>query len=283
MRSDLLDNVGSLLSFDAGWIQILLAFLLIKTLGYCAYRAGSLFFLLDRMWIFFGGNKDFNDPKLNADWNVVRDLELFRYRYRLGVNSKNDIDSIYQWTDDNNVSLLELRGVASFFIIKESKLKEINYLWYKRILSTIIISLTLVCAILASVSIDKDNYFVVKKTDTSFKFNGDRIRIGSEEIHKDYCESYYPLYKPSEGNIAEFDKYVACELFSETGLKFYKKSILHKLFAGIILFSFMVCLLCFTCLYLDKCKKLEVLNKKIKIGKETVLAVANEKVRTIYQ
>lgn len=264
MSADIWEDIGSWTNFDSTWLQFGGIFFAIALLLYCIYHAGSTFFLLDRVWILVGGNKEFSDTELNKDWNNVRDLELFRYRYRLPVDKLEQINEISKWRNNYDISLIELRQVSFFYDMGTYKLKRINFERTKKWL------LGLICILLFSIgvaiyfSINNDHRFVIVKTDQAFKFDGKRVKIDDEVYEKDYCESFNPSYQPqADKNKAEYNVYTACELFGDEGRRFYRKSLKAKFITGmtfIIIFGY---LLIYASFHLRRCERLDTLTKKI--------------------
>lgn len=264
MSADIWEDVGSWTSFDSSWIQNGLFIAIMALLIYCVYHAGSFFFLLDRVWVLFGGNKEFSDPELNKDWNAVRDMELFRYRYRIPVERSNELLKVHEWLRKYDIGILELRNVAYFYDVKSYKLNTINFRKWKIgliIVGTILLTLT---AALIYHSVDTDHKFEVIKTKQVFDFDSNRVKLNDVTYGKEYCESFNPSYRPQADKYPdEYNIYTACEIFGQDGMKFYKKSLKSKFLFGLVFIVILVYLL-FCCIYhLKRCERLDVLIKKI--------------------
>lgn len=264
MNSDAIDQVSNLLAPDSPWFRILLFCIAIWLLFYCIHRARSYHFILDRIWVFFGGTKDFTEPSLNADWQVVRDLEMFRFKYRIDVERMQQIYMLQIWLKNYEFSMLDLRAVASYFDLKKYKLRIINFKWHIRVLTAAIAVLYLATAVVLYYTLDKNDTFVVVKTQQRFKFDGSKLTFDKEILDKAQCELLRANTPPmTDAKNPAFSKYTACEIFLPDGEKFYRKSIVEKMVGGGFVGIVLVWLLFLAVFWLRRCAKLRSMHDKI--------------------
>ncbi|RDI12450.1 DUF6216 family protein [Comamonas sp. AG1104] len=230
-NADVVDGISSISGSFQIWGAAFVGALIIFCLGICVYRAKSINFLLDRIWIFFGGKLEFNDKELNNDWEIIRDLELFRYRYGFDVETKDHVRSLRNWLSSNNVNFLELRKISNLFDVRLGRIKKDSFKY------DIIINVTLILALVSSIIISNiflntnDAQFVVVETEQNFHFDGKKLSIYDEKFSRRQCDvmtaGAYPEPGSDDAN-KKFNKYIACGIFGVEGKKFYQDTIKNQ-------------------------------------------------------
>lgn len=227
-NADIVDGISSISSSFQIWGAVFVGALIIFCLGICVYRAKSINFLLDRIWIFFGGKLEFNDKELNNDWDIVRDLELFRYRYGFDVETKDHVKSLKNWLSSNNINFLELRKISNLFDVKAGRIRKSSFT-SDIVVNGVLILCLAISIIFTNFYLNKDKAeFVVVETEKNFSFDGKRLYIYDEKFSRRQCDvittGRYPDPEDGGDNII-FNKYVACGIFSVEGKKFYEKTL----------------------------------------------------------
>lgn len=95
--------------WSAPWAQPLLGMVLLAgLLALVWWRAGSFFSLLDHLWHLVAGRTDVNDPTMKAMLLTSRDLERFRFTYRIKVHSLTDVQKLHSWCQRHDVDVAAL-------------------------------------------------------------------------------------------------------------------------------------------------------------------------------
>ncbi|MCF2135223.1 hypothetical protein IHE27_03375 [Mycetohabitans endofungorum] len=72
------------------------------------WRAGSIHIVLDRLWRLVAGKADVHDPVLKALLLESRDIEKFKYTYRLKVETMAAIHRLDKWRRTHEISMSRL-------------------------------------------------------------------------------------------------------------------------------------------------------------------------------
>lgn len=78
------------------------------------WRAGSIRSVLDRVWHLMAGRSDVNDPVLKELLINSRDLERFRFTYRLKVDSLADVHKLHAWSAQHQIDLANLTALRDW-------------------------------------------------------------------------------------------------------------------------------------------------------------------------
>ncbi|MCG1017232.1 MULTISPECIES: DUF6216 family protein [Burkholderiaceae] len=73
------------------------------------WRAGSIHIVLDRLWRLVAGKADVHDPVLKALLLESRDIEKFKYTYRLKVETMAAIHRLDKWRRTHEISMSRLQ------------------------------------------------------------------------------------------------------------------------------------------------------------------------------
>jgi hypothetical protein len=117
--------MGSLSEFIQSPIlsRLSLAMIVIPTMGgFFWLRAGSIQSILERIWRLMAGKTDVCDKTLNSFIQKNRDLERFRFLYRIKVETFVDMQKLIAWVNDNNISMIRLQKMRSWIDAKDEKI-----------------------------------------------------------------------------------------------------------------------------------------------------------------
>jgi hypothetical protein len=77
-------------------------------LAFFWWRAGSIRSVLDRVWHLLAGSTDVNDPILKEVLMNSRELERFRFTYRIRVDSLDDVHKLHAWSQKHRLDIATL-------------------------------------------------------------------------------------------------------------------------------------------------------------------------------
>lgn len=101
------------------------------------WRAGSIHSILDRIWRLIAGRTDVEDPALKSFFQRNRELEKFRFVYRLNAQSVEQVKNLDRWLQEKSVDISQLQRVRRWVDLGESELVSMppkSYLWTKSII-----------------------------------------------------------------------------------------------------------------------------------------------------
>lgn len=87
--------------------------LLLTWYGYL--RAASGFFLIERIWRLIGGGKEFSSEFLNQQWSAVKDLESFRFKTGIRLESYEQMLELLQRIKRDDVNIAQLIRGRKYF------------------------------------------------------------------------------------------------------------------------------------------------------------------------
>lgn len=78
------------------------------------WRARSIQSILERIWHLMAGKTDAHHPALKSFLQKNRDLEKFRFLYRLKVETFSDMQNLIAWSDAHNIGMIHLQKMRSW-------------------------------------------------------------------------------------------------------------------------------------------------------------------------
>ena len=91
MEEYIYGNFKGLFDDYSGFIFVSITTFYVIGAWYVAYRSGTFNFVINRLWRIYSGGGDFNNEKMNSAWQEVIDVETFRFKTGLNINSKKKV------------------------------------------------------------------------------------------------------------------------------------------------------------------------------------------------
>lgn len=91
-------------------------------LAFFWWRAGSIRSVLDRVWHLLAGGADVSDPTLKAILTNSRDLERFRFTYRISVTSLADVRALHAWGRQHRLDIADLSKAREWVDVTQPEL-----------------------------------------------------------------------------------------------------------------------------------------------------------------
>lgn len=105
------------------WLQpMMTALAFVALLAWFWWRTGSIRSVLDRVWHLLAGSTDVNDPILKEVLVNSRDLERFRFTYRIKVDSLDDVHKLHAWSQQHRVDIATLAKAREWVDVTRSDL-----------------------------------------------------------------------------------------------------------------------------------------------------------------
>ncbi|WP_423739680.1 DUF6216 family protein [Cupriavidus basilensis] len=82
------------------------------------WRAGSIHSILERLWLLIAGKAEVHDPELKSIFQKNRDLEKFRFFYRLKVEPLADVRKLAAWMEVHGVGMSRLQRMRRWVDIR---------------------------------------------------------------------------------------------------------------------------------------------------------------------
>lgn len=77
-------------------------------------RSGSLLFLRDVLWRFFGGTPKFENPRFEQMRKDLRELEYFRYEFNIPANTLQDAELAEEWIYDHGFTPRDFGRIKNY-------------------------------------------------------------------------------------------------------------------------------------------------------------------------
>lgn len=105
------------------WLQpAMTALAFVALLAWFWWRTGSIRSVLDRVWHLLAGSTDVNDPILKEVLVNSRDLERFRFTYRIKVDSLDDVHKLHAWSQQHRLDIAALSSAREWVDVTRSDL-----------------------------------------------------------------------------------------------------------------------------------------------------------------
>lgn len=105
------------------WLQPAMPTLaFVALLAWFWWRTGSIRSVMDRVWHLLAGSTDVNDPILKEVLVNSRDLERFRFTYRIKVDSLDDVHKLHAWSQQYRLDIATLSRAREWVDVKRSDL-----------------------------------------------------------------------------------------------------------------------------------------------------------------
>lgn len=82
------------------------------------WRAGSIHSILERLWLLIAGQAEVHNTDLRAIFQETRDLERFRFLYRLKVETVKDVKKLTSWMNANEIGMFRLQRMNAWIDVK---------------------------------------------------------------------------------------------------------------------------------------------------------------------
>ncbi|MFL9895900.1 DUF6216 family protein [Paraburkholderia sp. RL17-381-BIF-C] len=140
------------------------------------WRAGSIQSILERIWYLMAGKTDAHDPALKLFLQKNRDLEKFRFLYRLKIETFADMQNLIAWADAHNIGMLHLQKIRSWIdaTTKEIVREPSKYHCKSRVTFAVVASIVFFSA--ANLGSSPTAYFKMKASGTWFATDATTVR-----------------------------------------------------------------------------------------------------------
>jgi hypothetical protein len=94
----------------------------IAVIAFVWWRAGSTSVLLERFWRLITGKSDVGDPVLSGYIQEMKDLEKFRFIYRVKVDSLAELHKLISWMKLHSIHLRTVKAAGKWIDIKSDEI-----------------------------------------------------------------------------------------------------------------------------------------------------------------
>lgn len=229
----MIDTISHLATWNGIYGIIVLNIIFLIILFVCAYKAGSFYFFWEWIWRLGTGRKIFHDSELNEAWSEVLDIEMFRFKTGLDVNSSEEIKKVLLWIKQKPLSLKELIPASKFFNVRMLEFFEGNYS-KKAICYGIYMA---VCMMFISVpkiypEWSQQARFNIKETGTVFWYDGKSAFEKQRVFAKENCK---PIEEKINTNQVVFsDEEVICSFVLSDDKERFKSGLSAQRFAIVL-------------------------------------------------
>ncbi|MHC8320333.1 DUF6216 family protein [Pseudomonas sp. GB2N2] len=221
-------NVEPILPHLASILEVLkycLPLLLVLALTAYGYvRAASGFFLIERIWRLIGGSKEFSSEFLNEQWSAVKDLESFRFKTGIRLDSYRQMLELLARINRHDVNVAQLIHGRKYFDAERLVMRDPDgKLWKSR--HGIGLLLTLIFMIVCTVPMMPDYAVLTMKT------SGITFMV-REDVARSFLSNEWVLkpescLKPADKPEEEI-RQIVCEVFSSEADGRYVRNIIAE-------------------------------------------------------
>ncbi|WP_433735431.1 DUF6216 family protein [Pseudomonas putida] len=220
-----------------------LIFVLLLTL-YGYWRAASGFFLIERIWRLIGGSKEFSNEFLNQQWLAFKDLESFRFRTGIPLDTYEQMLALLERIKCDKVNIAQLIRGRKYFDADRLVMRNPDLsLWKCR--HAIGMALSALFMIACTIPMIPDYAILtMKKSDVTFMVREDTAKsFLSSEWSLNPQDCIQPSVKPDDEI-----KQLVCGIFANKADGQYVRNIIaeQRALAGILMangFWFFVCMI----------------------------------------
>ncbi|MDF2864677.1 MAG: hypothetical protein K0S02_4949 [Achromobacter mucicolens] len=139
-------------------------------------RAGSAHFLLDRLWRIAAGRREVQDSVLKDIQQESRDLEIFRFFYRVPLQSLADLHKLDRWAKAHNVGMSKLKTLWRWVDVRNSAIVLRPHSMSIPALIFLVVVLWILSMIAGSLLASPYGYFHMKESKVWFKTDANTVR-----------------------------------------------------------------------------------------------------------
>lgn len=161
----------------ASWMApILLPGLFLLLCLWIRARAGSATFLLDRLWRMAAGRREVQDAVLREIQQQSRDLEIFRFFYRMPVQSLADLHKLDNWAKAHNVGMLRLKALWRWVDVRNAEVVRRPHRASRLALFLFLVVLWILSMLAGSLLASPNGYFHMKESKVWFKTDANTVK-----------------------------------------------------------------------------------------------------------
>lgn len=98
--------------------RLTVASLSVGLVAFFWWRAGSIHSILERLWFLIAGKTEVHNTDLKAIFQENRDLERFRFLYRLKVETMHDVRKLVLWMSENGIGMFRLQKMSAWIDVR---------------------------------------------------------------------------------------------------------------------------------------------------------------------
>ena len=219
------------------WVSMVISATLII---WAISRARSAHFFFDRVWRLIGGGA-VKDTDLIKAWDVVRDIEGFRFKTGINFKTKNTLTKTLKWLDKNEMTITELSFIREWIEDNPLKIKKPQAKKIKAFAWTISAILIPIAIAITYIAVQPNVLLTIKSSGFTFWTDGtvatnNTLNSNSPKftITEEDCKTEIP-------GLNKYDKSVICLALSPTSKSKIASSLLEqRIIAAYLIF---ICLL----------------------------------------
>ncbi|MBF0674852.1 MAG: hypothetical protein IR163_06350 [Pseudomonas sp.] len=199
-------------------------------------RAGSGFFLLQRLLFIVGGNKSVSDKRIDNAWQKVYDFYSIRLRTGIKFSSNSNISLSIDFLDKHGIGLEQIIPIKNYFNANTCEIRDPN-LKGKKIENLVMATfLLLVSTPIVLLGMPSQALLTVKETKTTFWTSGKSAyswNVLEWKLNSEACQN--EQIPPSKR-----DREVICDLLAQPENGYISDTILEQRIFGLTFLIFTV-------------------------------------------
>lgn len=201
------------------------------------WRAGSTHSIMERLWNITAGNTTVKDPDLAELIEQTREVEKFRFIFRINIDRTEDLRRFLAWRKLNRVSIRTIQSLRRWFNVTEKGfITRPSYSTFA-FLIFILAGLYLFLAASIFLSASHNAILTMKDSNTQFKTDGVIIQslFGKWQVDTANCDKLNPIIANNFG-FTNSEATLVCDSARNGSLKiFAAKALKEQVKIGITL------------------------------------------------
>ena len=245
---------------------------------YIYQRSGSVFFLRDLAWKFFGGANEFENKTYEKNRKILREVEHYRFEFNIPAQSLEHTELVEAWISENSYSHRDIAKIKNYINWKDFRNLDFKENLFskntERFLSTLMALFMLIITL--SLPLTGFDYLMVSlknATDApSFylsEYNA-KFNIFSDTVMTiNDCKTSDSLQKFILPNLSEKNLDAICSLFLDPKYSTYVQHGLKDQRGFLSLITLIsICMVTYTLIRLRRLNIARDLHKKLKFDKQ---------------
>lgn len=184
------------------------------------WRAGSLHSIMERLWRIAAGNTPIKNRELAEFIETNREIEKFRFIFRLKIHRHTDLQRFIRWHKANGIAIKDIQFMRHWFDADEPdfiKSPKKTVLIFPGICGAIFLAMSFTLIFMAASS---KAYLHMKSSGANFKSDGTTIEswLGEWESDASSCNEATPLFAKNLRFSADETRMI-CASFQDGSLK----------------------------------------------------------------
>jgi hypothetical protein len=213
------------------WGALIILLLYVALVVYAFSRAGSSYFIVDKIWKLTSGEKEFKNKDVNGIWEDIRDVEAFRFRTKINVSTYNQIIKIKAFLESKDMGYHDIIPFAKYFDTEKIELKKYNYSRRRNIYFILLMTSYLLLSIpqfitsFTNFNYNKSAYLTFKESQRVIYLQKEQAFIEGQILTAENCKNLEISTNATAHKISVPEAEAICNELRSEDASYYKETI----------------------------------------------------------